>query len=80
MFVDSPVIARTLRWPVRAHVASWSAGGEVGSVSRQQGWTFEDSAHCPELSAGKRTPQPSEVELQLCGQTLLCCIFVVSSL
>lgn len=54
-----------------ARVASWSSGGEVGSVSRQQGWTLEEAIHRPELTAGRRTLQPSEVELQLCGQTLL---------
>lgn len=68
------------QYPDMACVASWSAGGELGSVSRQQGWASEDAARHPELAAGRRPLQPSEVELQLCGQTLLCCIFVVSSL
>lgn len=43
----------------------------MGSVSRQQRWTFEDAVHRPELIAGKGTLQPLEMELQLYGQTLL---------
>lgn len=72
-------IANALRWPVVACVTSWSSGKEVGSVSRQQGWAFENTTHCSELTAG-RTLQPSEMKLWHYGQTLLCCIFVVSSL
>lgn len=73
LFVDPLSIASTLRWPVVACVAGWSAGGgEMGSASRQQCRTFEDAVHsCPELIAGKRTLQPLEMELQLYGQTLL---------
>lgn len=74
--VDSVIIASTLRGPLMACVASWWRGGP-----RQQGWAFEDAAcYCPELTAGRRTPQPPVMELQLFGQTLLCSIFVVYSL
>lgn len=41
LFVDSLTIASILRWPVAACVARWSAGGELGSVGRQQGWTLK---------------------------------------
>lgn len=51
----------------------------VGFSAGQQGCVFEDAGVLCSL-VGRRNVYPCEMELQLLGQTLLCCIFVVSAL
>lgn len=51
----------------------------VGFSVGQQRCVFEDAGVLCSL-LGRRNVYPYEMELQLLGQTLLCCIFVVSAL
>ena len=47
---------------------------------QERGQTLEDPTHCPEFTTGRRALQTFQMKLQLYGQALLCCIFVVSCL
>lgn len=70
-----PVI---VRWPVVADVARVLVGR--GALSEERGQTLEDPTHRPGLAPGRRALQTSGMELQLYGQALLPCVFVVSCL
>lgn len=51
----------------------------VGFSAGQQGCVFEDAGVLYSF-LGRGNVYPCEMELQLLGQTSLCCIFVVSAL
>ena len=53
---------------------------ERGALLAGAGSTLEDPTHRPGLATGRRALQTSKMELQLYGQALRCCIFVVSCL